>query len=121
MKFKLDENLDPRAKEILTKRSHEVMTVQEEGLRGASDTQLAQVARQEKRCFVTLDPDFADILTFPPYQYHGIVVLRHPKPTVRGLLELVEQLRQILQTEDPNGKLWIVEPGQFRIHESPES
>jgi predicted nuclease of predicted toxin-antitoxin system len=121
MKFKLDENLDPRAREILTKWGHEVMTVQEEGLRGASDTYLIQVARQEDRCFVTLDLDFADILAFPPHQHRGIIVLRHPKPTVRGLLGLVEQLGQILRTEDPNGKLWIVEPGRLRIHEPSES
>ena len=121
MKFKLDENLAPHAKEILTKWGHVVKTVQEESLGGACDIYLAQVARQEKCCFVTLDLDFADILSLPPHQYHGIVVLRHPKPTVRGLLGLVEQLGQILRTEDPNGKLWIVEPGRLRIHEPPGS
>jgi predicted nuclease of predicted toxin-antitoxin system len=37
MKFKLDENVDPRAKEILGQEGHEVLTVQEQGLSGASD------------------------------------------------------------------------------------
>ncbi len=117
MKFKLDENMDPRAKAILEREGHEVVMVQDQGLSGASDAQIAEVARQEGYCFVTLDLDFADVVVFPPHLYSGLIVLRHPKPTTRRLLQLVKQLAYILRTENPQGKLWIVEPNRLRVHE----
>ena len=115
MRFKLDENIDPRAKAILEREGYEAITVQEQGLGGAPDAKIARVIRQEGYCFITLDLDFADVLAFPPHLYSGIIVLRHPKPTIRGLLRLVEQLARILRVEDPSGKLWVVEPGRLRI------
>ena len=117
MKFKLDENVDPRAKEILLQAGHDAVTAQEEGLSGASDTTIAEATRAENRCLVTLDLDFADILAFPPDRYPGIVVLRHPKPTTKRLLDLVRDLAQTLRTETPEKKLWILEPGRVRVHE----
>ena len=97
MKFKLDENLDPRAREILAREGHDIRLVEEEGLRGAPDVSIGQVAIQEVLCLVTLDLDFANVIAFPPHQYSGIIVLRHPHPTVMGLLGLVHQLVRILQ------------------------
>jgi predicted nuclease of predicted toxin-antitoxin system len=117
MKFKLDENMDPRSKGILVQAGHNVIMIQEEGLSGAPDADVIEVARDEGRCFITLDLDFADVLAFPPKQYPGIIVLRHPKPTTKRFLDLVRQLAQILQTESPEKKLWIVEPGRLRVHE----
>ena len=120
MRFKLDENMDPRAKKILEERGYDVVMVQEQGLGGASDVQIAELIRREGYCLVTLDLDFADVLAFPPHLYPGIIVLRHPKPTTRRLLQLVLQLAQILETESPEKKLWIVEPGRLRVHEPTE-
>jgi hypothetical protein len=101
VKFKLDENLDPRAREILAREGHDVRLVEEEGLRGAPDVSIGQVAIQEALCLVTLDLDFANVIAFPPHQYSGIIVLRHPHPTAMG-------------------RLWIVEPGRLRVHEPTE-
>ncbi len=54
MKLKLDENIDPRAKEILSQADHDVLTAQEEVLTGASDDVLAAAASREGRCLLTL-------------------------------------------------------------------
>lgn len=115
--FKLDENMDPRCKEILAQEGYEVIMVQEERLSGATDIEISEAARAEGRCLITLDLDFADVPAFPPHWYPGIIVLRHPKPSTRGLLSLVKQLARTLQVQDPEGKLWIVEPGRLRIRE----
>lgn len=120
MKFKLDENIDPRSKEILVQAGHDVIMAQEEGLSGASDMQIAGRVRVEGRCLITLDLDFADVLSFPPHQYYGIIVLRHPKPTTKRLLDMIRQLAEVLQAENPEKKLWIVEPGRLRVHEEEE-
>ena len=120
MKLKLDENIDPRAKEILAQAGHDVLTVPEEALNGFSDDVIGAAARREGRCLVTLDIDFADIFAYPPERYVGLVVLRHPRPTVKGLLNLVQQFVISLRSHNPRGQLWIVEPGRLRIHEEAE-
>ncbi len=121
MKLKLDENIDPRAKDILTQAGHDVLTAQEEALGGVLDDAVAAAASREGRCLLTLDLDFANIFAYPPERYAGLVVLRHPYPTVKGLLDLVHQFTISLCSHNPHRHLWIVEPGRLRIHEETES
>ena len=47
MRIKLDENLDPRAKEILINGGHEVASVEDQGLKGRADADIARVVREE--------------------------------------------------------------------------
>lgn len=117
MRLKLDENLDPRAVEILRSAGHDVVTVPGERLSGQQDTTVEAACRREARCFVTLDLDFANVLAYPPERYSGLVVLRHPRPTAAGLLNLVRQLVVSLKDHNPDRRLWIVEPGRLRVHE----
>jgi len=65
----------------------------------------------------TADEDFAQILRYPPAQYFGLIVLRHPRPSLKRMNTLLRQVVAALQTESPQGKLWIVEPRRIRIHE----
>ena len=120
MRFKLDENLDYQTGEILTQSGHAAAEVEEEGLKGASDPAIAQAANSEGRCLITLDLGFANVLAFPPSEYSGLIVLRHPSPTRRRLLDLVRQVSRLVQSRDPTGQLWIVEPGRLRVHEPAE-
>ncbi len=118
MKFKLDENLDPRAAVLLRNAGHDAVTVTDQHLQGRPDETIFAVCRLEHRCLVTLDLDFSNLLDFPPERSAGIVILRHPKPRLRSWLELTEQLAVALKTDDPTGNLWIVEPGRIRIHQA---
>ncbi len=117
MRIKLDENIDPRAKDILTMYGHEVVTVVEQGLKGAADEEIARAVRQEGFCLLTLDLGFANVLRYPPEDYAGIVVLRHPRLTIQGLLDLVRQVAGLLKSNDPSRHLWIVDPGRLRVWE----
>lgn len=118
MRLKLDENLDPRAVGILLGAGHDVVTVPDERLSGEPDTAVEAACRQEARCLVTLDLDFANVVAYPPERYSGLVVLRHPRPTAIGLLNLVRQLVVSLKDHNPERRLWIIEPGRLRVHES---
>ncbi len=78
---------------------------------------IAAVRRSLDMCLLTLDVDFAQTTAYSPQDYPGIIVFRHPKPTLKGMLSLVHQVVVILKSESPRGRLWIVEPGRIRVRE----
>ena len=82
MRFKLDENADPHWREPLEDEGHRVSTVAEESLAGATDSAIAETCRRLDYCLITADLDFSQILEFPPEDYPGLIVLRHPRPTL---------------------------------------
>jgi predicted nuclease of predicted toxin-antitoxin system len=116
MRFKLDENVDPRWRRPLEEGGHQVSTVTEERLQGADDRVIARTCKERGLCRVTADLGFAQILDYPPNEYSGIIILRHPSPTLAGMHLLVRQVEAALKTRSPLRHLWIVEPGRIRIH-----
>ena len=63
MRVKLDENLPIQLKRLFTESGHDAATVVDEGLGGASDTEIAAICIAEQRVLVTQDLDFSDIRT----------------------------------------------------------
>lgn len=120
MRFKLDENADPRWRVPLEESGHQVSTVAEESLQGSEDPVIARTCKEQDLCLITVDLGFAQILEYPPNKYPGIIVLRHPNPTLGGMSGLVRQIAAALTTQSPCGRLWIVEPGRIRIHGTPQ-
>lgn len=119
MRFKLDENFGDRVARLFTAAGHDVATVAGERLHGCADRALWETCLREKRCLVTLDLDFADVTRFQPPPDTGVVVVRLPRnPTFLLLAGLVRDLLSALQAETLLGRLWIVEPGRIRIHQS---
>ena len=119
MKFKLDENFGSRTQEIFLAAGHDIQTVRSQKLQGCLDQNLYEVCCKEQRCLVTLDLDFADVTRFPPNATSGIVVIRTPRnPSIVLLEQLVRQFLQALAQMPVERKLWIVEVGRIRIHQS---
>jgi hypothetical protein len=114
--FKLDENADPRWRVPLEQPGHQVSTTAEESLNGADDRTIAETCQTAGLCLITADLHFSQILDYPPERYAGIIVLRHPRPTLGGMMRLVRQIATAVEQESPAGQLWIVEPGRIRIH-----
>lgn len=119
MKFKLDENLGRRTQRIFEDAGHDVRTVREESLGGASDQRIYDVCCAEQRCLVTLDLDFADVLRFPPHKAGGIAIIRVPRnPSLLLLERLVRQFLQALGQMSVGQNVWIVEIGRVRVHQT---
>jgi predicted nuclease of predicted toxin-antitoxin system len=118
MHFKIDENLPLEVSEQLRGAGHQASTTKDEGLDGGPDRSLADVVRREGKCLVTLDLDFADIRTYAPKDFHGIVVLRPALRAKPQVLRLIESVIELLKSELPSGSLWIVEDGRIRIRRS---
>jgi predicted nuclease of predicted toxin-antitoxin system len=119
MRFKLDENADPRWRTPLEEAGYGVSTVSEEHLEGSEDRVIALTCKDKVLCLITVDLGFAQILEYPPNEYPGIIVLRHPAPTLSGMKQLVSQVAVAVENQSPNGRLWIVEPGRIRVHGIP--
>ncbi|RCK79325.1 MAG: hypothetical protein OZSIB_0196 [Candidatus Ozemobacter sibiricus] len=117
LRFKTDENLPREAADLLRRYGHEVQTVHEEGLAGASDRVIMAASLREKRILLTLDTDVADLRRYRPQDACGILVFRlkrHDKP---ALLLVLGKLIEVLAREDPTGKLWIIDERKIRIRD----
>ena len=119
MRFKLDENFGSRCVSLFADSGHDVQTVRDESLQGVSDSRLFLVCRKEQRCLVSLDLDFCSVVRFPPADGAGIAVLRLPAGFTLGLLQhLVRQLLSEVAHTPIAGRLWVVEPGRIRVHDT---
>jgi predicted nuclease of predicted toxin-antitoxin system len=91
----------------------------DEGLAGADDPAVLAAAVASDRVLVTMDHDFGNVLAFPPQSAHGIVIVNLPSNPSRRLLAIVlESFLSACRTQELRGKLWIVEPGRIREHQS---
>jgi predicted nuclease of predicted toxin-antitoxin system len=118
LKIKLDENLGKVQARIFRDAGHDSVTVPDEAMWGVPDASLIERCREEGRALVTLDLGFSNPFVFRPSRYHGIVVLRLPRPASSLILEqLCRTVIEGLTREQLDGRLWIVEPGQLRIYQ----
>ena len=115
MKFKVDENLPLQVAEVLRQRSHDVFTVREQGLGGSSDLSVFRACLEEERALVTLDIDFADMRTYPPETTAGIIVLRLQRQDKGTVIQVLNRVCVLLESEPLFGLLWIVEEDKVRI------
>ena len=118
MKLKLDENLGGQLVARLRALGHDVHTIHDEAMAGASDEVFSQKCRRERRVLVSLDLDFANPLKYRPSRYYGIAVIRIARQNPRASLNIgINTLAAALQTEEIVGKLWIVESGRIRVYQ----
>ncbi len=114
--FLVDANLPRATRDLIRHHGHQATDVRDIGLATASDQDIADHAQQHQLSIVSGDQDFANVLLFPPANYHGLVVIRPPKgATVSMLVSLVEQfLNESQVMAKLPGRLVIVEPGRLR-------
>lgn len=118
MKLKLDENIPELVREFLTELGHDVHSVADEGLAGASDGDVIAACATEERILITLDLDFADIRAYPPGSYHGVWVLRPPKQTFKTIEALVRAAVRLSALERVIGQLWVIDEKRIRIRDA---
>jgi predicted nuclease of predicted toxin-antitoxin system len=119
MKLKLDENLGELGRDLLIAEGHDVSTVAEQRLSGSRDDALYETCRAEGRALITLDRDFGEVLRFPPEGTAGIAVLDcRSRLSPATILARIKEFAALLKVEQIDGRLWIVEPGRVRVHQT---
>ena|SRR5579872_2043565 len=121
MLFKTDENLPLAVRDSLRAAGHDASSVVDQGMVGRLDSEIASVCRAEGRAIVTLDKDFADIRTFPPQDYAGIIVIRSALQSKAAVLRVFKPVLQLLAVEPLAGHLWIVDETNVRIRHGESS
>lgn len=117
MKFKIDDNLPVEVAELLRNAGYEATTVHDQNMVGENDTKLASVCQAEERVLLSLDTDFADIRSYPPHQYSGIIVIRLKHQDKNSVLKIMARLVNTLAVEDLVGHLWIVDEQRIRVRD----
>jgi predicted nuclease of predicted toxin-antitoxin system len=115
MRFKVDENLPIEVAEVLRQAGHDAATVLEQRYGGSADERLASLCQRENRALLTLDMDFADIRSYPPAEFPGLIVLRLRQQDKPYVLDVLVRLIRTLDQEPTERHLWIVEENQIRI------
>ncbi len=85
MTFLFNENFPKSARTILENRSHTIIDSRIDGVIGADDSEVINLAQRNSAAILTTDRDFFHTLGRQPSRHHGIIVIALKKPT-RGLI-----------------------------------
>lgn len=117
MKFTVDENLPLALADLLRQAGHNAIALAEHHEAGERDALLIRSCQQDQSILVTLDVDFADIRSYPPSDYPGIIVFRVNRLDKPYLVYLFERVIALLLQEPIEKRLWVIEETQVRIRE----
>ena len=116
IKLKLDENFSPYTADLFKNAGFDIHTVYDEQLSGADDTIIYNACLAEKRCLITFDTDFCDILRFPSEPTEGIIVIRPKRPiALQDVKFFAIKLTQLIKEINPQSSLWILDFNKLRI------
>ncbi len=116
--FLLDENLPKSLWKALRAAGYPAARVIDEGLRGQQDSRIFRQVRF-RSIIITRDKDYLKTTLFPP-PHSGTIVLKLPKKT--SVADLVYEVMNAVTTlagQDLANKVYIIEPGQVRLHLEP--
>jgi len=115
MKIKLDQNLSQYLRDDFTALKHDVDTVFDQGLSGASDPEVLNAATSENRILLTLDTDFLDLKKYPPDKHCGVIVFRPPRQGALAVAKFVKAFVGSADLRQNYGHTTVVERTRARI------
>ena len=117
MRFLADHNIARSTVEALLDLGHEVTTLRSVGLQAAEDGTVINFAKKNNFILITFDQDFADLLSYSPNKYSGIIVLKIPSELPKVVNSTLKRFLMRPQLPKLSGKLIVLEPTRFRLRE----
>lgn len=106
--------------QTLREAQHEILCLRDLLPVESTDAAVIAKAQDVDAILLSLNGDFADIVTYPPKRYKGIVALQlrnHPEILSRVLDRLNAYLKLHPAMEHYHGKLFVVEVDRIRVRE----
>jgi predicted nuclease of predicted toxin-antitoxin system len=104
--------------QTLREANHEVVRLRDVLPAESSDDVVIAKAQEIDAVLLSLNGDFADIVSYPPSNYKGIVALQmrnHPEALPNLMTRLTAYLKVQPAMEHYHGKLLVVEVNRIRI------
>lgn len=120
LRFLADHCISNTIIQALRDAAHEVVRLKDVLPVEAADTIVIAKAQEIDAILLSMNGDFADIVTYPPKSYKGIVALQmrnHPEVLDHLMARLTAYLRVQPTMEHYRGKLLVVELNRIRIRE----
>jgi predicted nuclease of predicted toxin-antitoxin system len=120
LRFLADHCISNTTVQTLRDAGHEVLRLRDVLPVDSSDKLVIAKAQEIEAILLSMNGDFADIVTYPPKNYQGIVALQmrnHAEVLERLLARLCEYLGAQPGAEHFRGKLFVVEVNRIRIRE----
>jgi len=120
LRFLADHCISKEIIDALRHIGHEVIRLKDVVAPDSPDTVVITKAKEIDSILISLNGDFADIITYPPEAYEGIIALQvrnHPEATPQLLARLKLYLSSRPDRAFYSGKLLIVEPHRIRVRE----
>lgn len=120
LRFLADHCVSNLIVETLRGAGHEVFVLRNLLPVESVDDVVIAKAQEIDAILISLNGDFADIVTYPPKRYKGIVALQmrnHPETLSYLLARLTSYLKLQPNMEQYRGKLLVVEPDRIRIRQ----
>ena len=120
LRFFIDQCVPKSIIQILRDTEHEVFVLADYIPIESPDIIVIAKAQELNAILVSLNGDFADIVTYPPSSYQGIISIQlrnHPEIISQLMARLTEYLSLHDSEEHYRGKLLLVEVYRIRIRE----
>lgn len=120
LRFLADHCISNAVVQTLRDANHEVLRLKGILPVESSDAVVIAKAQEIEAILLSLNGDFADIVTYPPKNYRGIVALQmrnHPETLTHLMARLAGYLKLQPAMEHYRGKLLVVEVDRIRIRE----
>ncbi len=116
MRFKVDENLPSELVELIRRLKFDARTLFDQSAQGTPDNSIAKMCLENEEVLITLDTGFADIQSYPPQQYKGLIVLKLNHQSKPKVLSVLERAFPEITKLPLSGHLVIVEESRIRIY-----
>ena len=119
MRLLLDQGLPRSSAEILRSKGWDIQHTGEVGLSRATDRQILEYARNERRIVITLDSDFHAILAVENLDSPSVVRIRKEGLKAPELVKLIERIWSRIGQQLDDGAIASITERAMRIRKIP--